>query len=110
MLARHASGAMQANSQQQRPQGQSQQTQEQRQQVLRQQQQRLLLLRHASKCPHGETNVTVTQENHSEGARVKRGPNWKWGDQDGGSANRHSWEEAVQPVDHRDVGKHTTGA
>jgi E1A/CREB-binding protein len=65
----------------------SQQTQEQRQQVLRQQQQRLLLLRHASKCPHGEANEAVNADNHSEGARVKRGPGWKWGDQDGGAGN-----------------------
>ena len=65
----------------------SQQTQEQRQQVLRQQQQRLLLLRHASKCPHGEANEAVNADNHSEGARVKRGPGWKWGDQDGGAGS-----------------------
>lgn len=65
----------------------SQQTHEQRQQVLRQQQQRLLLLRHASKCPHGEARVAVSDANHSEGARVLRGKDWKWGDQDGGTGS-----------------------
>lgn len=63
------------------------QTNEQRQQVLRQQQQRLLLLRHASKCPHGEARVAVSDANHSEGARVLRGKDWKWGDQDGGTGS-----------------------
>ena len=86
MMARQGAGNMPQGSQS-RPHGQSQQSQEQRQQVLRQQQQRLLLLRHASKCPHGESQVPVTKENHSEGARVKRGPDWKWGDQDGGPNN-----------------------
>ena len=84
---------MQANSQQQRPQGQSQQTQEQRQQVLRQQQQRLLLLRHASKCPHGETNVTVTQENHSE-ERAEAWPELEVGRPGWRQRElRHSWKK-----------------
>jgi E1A/CREB-binding protein len=75
------------SNQPQPSQSASQQTPEQRQQVLRQQQQRLLLLRHASKCPHGENGVAVNESNHSEGARVVRGKDWKWGDQDGGNSN-----------------------
>jgi E1A/CREB-binding protein len=83
--AQQAAGGQPNSQQAQQVQQAQQQSQsdEQRQQVLRQQQQRLLLLRHASKCPHGEMGVAVSDDNHKEGARVKRGPDWKWGDQDG---------------------------
>eukprot|EP00975_Prorocentrum_lima_P051010 10686568-Prorocentrum_lima.AAC.1 len=35
----------------------------------------------AESMPRGEP---VTPENFRDGARVARGPDWKWGDQDGG--------------------------